>query len=83
MKKSGGASVTRATADDIGYKPWATTVVSLDDLKAGKVANVDPAKKELYLANEIFTKMFGCSKKDWETRPAWKRNAEKKKHGLF
>jgi len=83
MKKSGGASVTRATADDIGYKPWSSTVVTLDDLKAGKVANIDPSKKEMYLATEIFTKTFGCSKQDWETRPQWKRNAEKKKVGLF
>jgi hypothetical protein len=81
--KAAGTTTTRATSDDIGYKPWATTVVSLDDLKAGKVANVDPSKKELYLSDEVFKKLFATTKKEWEPRPAWKKNAEKKKHGLF
>jgi advillin len=80
--KSSGQATSRATADDMGYKPY-STVVSLDDLKANKVANIDPSRKELYLSDEVFKKLFGCTKKEWEPKPAWKRNAEKKKHGLF
>jgi len=81
--KASGQATGRATSDDIGYKPWATTVVSMDDLKANKVANVDPSKKEMYLSEEVFKKLFNTTKKEWEGRPAWKRNAEKKKVGLF
>jgi len=83
MKAGGGGGVTRATADDIGYKPWKTTVISIEDLRAGKVANVDPSKKEMYLSDEVFKRLFNCSKTEWEGRPAWKRNGEKKKHNLF
>mmetsp|Transcript_14915 Transcript_14915/g.50596 ORF Transcript_14915/g.50596 Transcript_14915/m.50596 type:complete len:183 (-) Transcript_14915:177-725(-) len=44
---------------------------------------VDPTKREMYLSDEQFQQVFGCSKADFQGMPQWKRDLLKKKKGLF
>ena len=45
--------------------------------------DVDVKRKEYHLSDEEFEKVFGMSKKKFETSPNWKRNQMRKAHGLF
>lgn len=51
--------------------------------QAGVPAGVDPKNKELYLNDADFTSLMGMTKAAWETAPAWKKTAAKKKVGMF
>jgi hypothetical protein len=46
-------------------------------------AGVEQHRRELYLSDEDFTRMFGIDKLGFRELPEWKRQAQKKKTGLF
>lgn len=66
---------------------WASTanIFALEQLQgdAWKTLKVDPSKREQYLSEEVFAKLFGVSKLEFEKLPKWKRDAQKKEHNLF
>ena len=45
--------------------------------------DVDPTKKEEYLAPEVFADVFGVSWDKFQGMPQWKRVQKKKEVGLF
>lgn len=46
-------------------------------------AQVDPQNKELHLTYDDFMAVFAMQVGDFEALPAWRKQALKKKHGLF
>lgn len=56
---------------------------SHDDLKAGLPQGVDPANKEEYLDDASFKTLFDVDRAAFRAQPKWKRDAAKKKVGLF
>jgi len=56
---------------------------SLDDLKAGLPDGVDPTRKEQYLDDAAFAECFSMDRAKFDALPKWKRDAAKKKAGLF
>ena len=68
---------------EIKIKPGEQTF-PLDQLKGMQGADgIDPTNKEQYLEEEEFKKMFGIDLAAFLKLPVWKRQLEKKKHGLF
>jgi hypothetical protein len=63
--------------------PSTSPSLSYDELKGTFPATVDPTKKELYLSDDEFARLFGVSKDTFIAQPAWKRNQKKKDLGLF
>jgi len=60
--------------------------LSLADLQNSEVwhaKGIDPARRETYLSDAEFQATLGMSKADFEKLPKWKKDGEKKKHGLF
>ncbi len=55
---------------------------SLAELQ-GKVAGVDPSKKEDYLSDADFQTVFSMGRSEFSAQPAWKTKAAKQKAGLF
>ncbi|XP_066469584.1 advillin [Tiliqua scincoides] len=45
--------------------------------------NVDPAKKENYLSEEDFARVFGMTREEFAALPTWKQLILKKEKGLF
>ncbi len=71
------------TAADIGYADWKSSTASADDVRNGRVANADPANKELYVADAEFQTIFKMDKAAWLKLAAWKRTEPKKAAKLF
>ena len=44
---------------------------------------VDCTRREMYLSDAEFESLLGVNKEEWEKVPKWKKDREKKKHGLF
>ena len=63
--------------------PSTSPSLSYEELKGSFPSSVDPAKKELYLSDEEFQRLFGTTKDAFSAQPAWKRNQKKKDLGLF
>jgi hypothetical protein len=61
----------------------ASGTFSYEDLKSGSPDGVDPAKKESYLEPSVFQSVFGMTKEAFEGLPKWKKDAAKKKVGLW
>ena len=74
-------AATKVTADDIGFAKGVT--YSLAELQAGTPDRVDPSKKEQYLADEEFQKIFGMDKAAFSKLAKWKQQSQKKKNKLF
>ena len=53
------------------------------ELQAGTPDRVDPSKKEQYLADEEFQKIFGMDKAAFSKLAKWKQQFQKKKNKLF
>lgn len=53
------------------------------ELKNKFPKGVDPTKKEYYLPDEEFTKLFGCQLHEYEAWPPFKKRSQKQKLGLF
>ena len=57
---------------------------TLDELKANPPPDgVDTTRREEYLSNDEFQKVFGMDKAAFGAKPKWKRSNLKKQHGLF
>lgn len=59
---------------------------SLDDLQnpdVWKKAGLDAGTREMYLSDEAFIAVFGLTKDNFKSMPKWKRDQQKKEHGLF
>jgi len=56
---------------------------TLDVLKAGIPEGVDAGAKEDFLSNLEFAAQFNMSRKEFSMQPGWKKQAMKKKVGLF
>jgi hypothetical protein len=82
LSSSSASSQAPITAD-----PSSPTSVaqlhSLDDIIKGNVVDMNHAKKEDYLDDETFFKVFGMDKQVFNALPKWKRDQMKKKAGLF
>ena len=76
------AAATAVTPAAVVYAA-AGTYFSLEQLKAGVPAGVDPANKEIYLDDAAFKTLFSMDRAALAAMPKWKRDAEKKKYGLF
>jgi hypothetical protein len=77
-----GAAPERVTAASTQYLDWATNAFPIDRIKAG-VPNTDPSNKHLYLSDTDFAAQFKMNKADFQKQPQWKRDAERKRVGLF
>jgi hypothetical protein len=89
LDDSGGATVI-AACDEERQEPAASepaVVFPLAVLRGaaggGLPEGVDARCKEAYLSAAEFTAQFGMSRGDFARLPAWKRQAAKKKAGLF
>eukprot|EP00448_Togula_jolla_P023883 CAMPEP_0170592740 /NCGR_PEP_ID=MMETSP0224-20130122/13082_1 /TAXON_ID=285029 /ORGANISM="Togula jolla, Strain CCCM 725" /LENGTH=522 /DNA_ID=CAMNT_0010916659 /DNA_START=60 /DNA_END=1629 /DNA_ORIENTATION=+ len=63
-----------------------TGTLSLEDLQDSRVwhsKGLDPTKREQYLEDAEFSKVFNMSKAEFAKLPKWKQDGEKKKHQLF
>ena len=45
--------------------------------------NVDPKRREMYLADLEFLDVFGCTKASFEKKAEWQKTQLRKKAGLF
>jgi hypothetical protein len=91
MPGMGGApppAATAAAAPAAAAKTAAeiTEFFTLDQLKDRDFwtqKDVDPTNRELYLNDAEFVAIFPMGKEAFTKMPKWKRDNEKKKHGLF
>lgn len=58
-------------------------VYDYNDIVKGVIKDIDPAKKEQYLDNQVFFSLFGCTKEEFASQAKWKQTAKKKQLGLF
>ena len=56
---------------------------SLETLKTSLPTGVDGTKKEKFLSDEDFVKVFGMERGAFEKLPKWKKDQQKKNAGLF
>eukprot|EP01023_Acetabularia_acetabulum_P035871 TRINITY_DN3388_c0_g1_i10.p1 TRINITY_DN3388_c0_g1~~TRINITY_DN3388_c0_g1_i10.p1 ORF type:complete len:596 (+),score=158.97 TRINITY_DN3388_c0_g1_i10:132-1919(+) len=58
--------------------------IPYDELKELKLEDgIDPSRKELYLSDDEFQKVFKMDKDDFAELPKWKQQSQKKSLGLF
>jgi len=75
-----------AAAAPAPVAPAAAGAMSLADLQNADVwraKGVDAAHRETYLGDAEFEATFGMNKGAFDALPKWKKDGEKKKHGLF
>jgi len=88
-KASGGEkevnALVAASASDIGYLDWHSHTFPIEKLVNGVTLpdKVEASKRELYLSDSEFEKLFKVKKDAWLSQPAWKRDQAKKTHKLF
>ncbi len=81
VAKAPVASTT--TAAPVAAKATDGSTHSLESLKSGCPAGVDPTCKETYLDDATFKSVFNTDKAAFAALPKWKRDEQKKKAGLF
>eukprot|EP00811_Abedinium_folium_P030608 NODE_4913_length_1831_cov_9.984155.p1 GENE.NODE_4913_length_1831_cov_9.984155~~NODE_4913_length_1831_cov_9.984155.p1 ORF type:complete len:487 (-),score=129.05 NODE_4913_length_1831_cov_9.984155:324-1784(-) len=59
------------------------TLAQLQDPNVYKASNVNPATRELYLADDVFVEVFGITKEAFSAQPKWKRDKLKKDNRLY
>eukprot|EP00435_Cladocopium_sp_Y103_P000225 s3167_g1.t1 len=59
------------------------SLAELQDASVWKGRNVIATERERYLPEDVFQSLFGKGKEEFAKLPKWKRDNEKKKHGLF
>ena len=74
---------TTTTAPVSAVKATDGSTHSLESLKSGCPAGVDPTCKETYLDDATFKSIFNTDKAAFAALPKWKRDEQKKKAGLF
>jgi len=77
------APSVKVQASDIGYKDWRTTSYSLAELQKGCPSGCDPQRREYYLSDDEFNKVFKMDKATWEGHPKWKKDQARKANKLF
>jgi len=86
-QKATPAAPQRITADSIGFKDPATNKFTLEQLRAGaetwEQLQIDPSKREEYLAEDDFKGLFGVSLAEYKDMKGWKKKGLKQKSGLF
>jgi hypothetical protein len=84
-KAGGGEMKLQAvSASDIGYLDWKTVHFELAKLQTNPVPEkVNPAEREMYLADAEFEKIFKMKKDVWHAQPKWKKEQAKKANKLF
>ena len=81
--KANEAKAAAAAEDAKAAESAAGADFSLAALQGSAPAGVDPAKKETYLSDVDFQANFAMGKAEFAAMPLWKRQAAKKKAGLF
>jgi len=81
------AERNKGSSEDINsfdYAPF-TKVYAYEVLQgaSNRPEDVDPKRKEQYLADAEFAKMFGVSKEEFLKQPVWKQKTAKTAKGLF
>jgi len=81
----GGRSTSASVAPPAAGAGPGTAFYTYDALKDGKSvpAGVDPENRELYLADDVFLKMFKMDKATFSKLPGWKKKRLRQKVGLF
>ena len=80
----GSAAVGGVSAKDELTKYTGSRKYTFEQLTAATLPEgVDPTQKEQYLGDDEFKKLFGITKAEYNSQPAWKRNNLKKKVGLY
>ena len=82
VKEVSKVAVVETDSPTTSEKPG-VTLYTLEELQAGVPPGVDKTKKEEHLSVAHFVAQFGMSREDFAKLPKWKRNAAKKKVGLF
>lgn len=80
------ASMVKVAAETVSVSfkaPGDGGFISYESLKGTFPSSVDPAKKEEYLSDADFNKLFGTTKDAFNTQPKWKKDKKKKELGLF
>lgn len=67
----------------LGKEPPGMLVFSLAELRAGTPAGVEGTRKEEYLSSAEFELEFGMAVGEFRKLPKWKKEAAKKRAGLF
>ena len=75
---SGSAAAAKIPPNDPRFP-----VHDYNDIVKGIVKDIDPARKEQYLDNQVFYSLFGCTKEEFAAQAKWKQTAKKKQLGLF
>ena len=82
IKEVPKVAVVETDSPTTSEKPG-VALYTLEELQAGVPPGVDKTKKEEHLSVAHFVAQFGMSREDFAKLPKWKRNAAKKKVGLF
>jgi len=80
--KKAAAEAKWGKKEEVKYED-ASVTHSYDDLKKGTPEGVNPTKKEQYLSEGDFEKVFGMSKAKFNDLKDWKKKDLKKQKGLF
>jgi len=82
-KSSGGGRQTSSVAPPSANAGPGASFYTYDVLKESSLpSGVDPENRELYLADDVFLKMFKMDKATFQKLPAWKKKRLKQKVGL-
>jgi len=79
---SAPAALQRVGASDIGFLDPNTNKFTTAQIVAG-VANMDTSRKEAYLSDDEFMKIFKMDRDKFAAQPKWKQTEEKKKNKMF
>mmetsp|Transcript_4360 Transcript_4360/g.8724 ORF Transcript_4360/g.8724 Transcript_4360/m.8724 type:complete len:454 (-) Transcript_4360:43-1404(-) len=77
-----GETATESAAADASGSP-VFTLEQLTDKRIFSKLDVKSTEREMYLADSVFQELFSMPKADFAKLPKWKKDGEKKKHGLF
>jgi flagellar motor protein MotB len=84
---SASASGSKTHDDDESYQPPDNSDITqfypFEDIVSGKAKNVNQDKKEAYLSDGDFQKVFGMDKASFYQLRPWKQKSLKKSKGLF
>lgn len=80
---SGGGELTTSLAAELSKFTVAAKYTFAQLTGVSLPEGVDATQKEQYLVEEEFKPRFGISRAEFNAMPAWKRNAAKKKAGLY
>merc|ERR1712061_20139 len=65
------------------YEKGEDSLAQLTDAAVWRDLGIPATERETFLPESKFQELFGVSKADFAKLPKWKRDGQKKKHGLF